>query len=149
MLDNNGIAMERLRKIEESNVYRASISPRVKDEFDEEREKGTFKKKLETANKKKNKIEVAAEKSINNDDIIVDSSLTRALQEQKIISRLVQEKFVENPNLKCKIEFEDDMTVEEKIFSLISDDVEDIEVKKSASEELLEQLEKAIRIIKD
>lgn len=147
MLDNNGMAIERLRKIQESNVYKASISPKVKDEFDDEREKGTFKKKLEKVNKKK--IDVSAEKIVNNDDIIVDISLTRALQEQKIISNLVEEKFVQNPNLKSKIEFEDGMTIEERIFSLINDDVEDIEVKKSASEELLEQLERVIRKINE
>ena len=145
MLDNNGVVLDRIRKIESRNVSRPSLVLRIKDEPERGGNKQEFKEKLNEAFASKRKIETKNEK-VENPSVIIDSSLTNRINEQKIIAKLVEEKFVNNPNIKDKIEFPDKMTVEEKIINLL-EDVEDIEIKKTASELLLEQLELTIKKI--
>ena len=147
MLDNNGLVLDKIRRMESRNVYKSSSILSINDRSEREGNKGKFKEKLNEAFATKRKFDT------NNDankdpNIIVDSSLTNRINEQKIISKLVDEKFVNNPKLKDKIEFLDNMTIEEKIMSLL-EDVDDIEVKKTASELLLEQLELVIKKIND
>lgn len=151
MLDNNGLVLDKIRRMESRNVYKSSSILSINDRSEREGNKGKFKEKLNEAFATKRKFDT--NNDTNNDankdpNIIVDSSLTNRINEQKIISKLVDEKFVNNPKLKDKIEFLDNMTIEEKIMSLL-EDVDDIEVKKTASELLLEQLELVIKKIND
>lgn len=145
MLDNNGVVLDRIMRIESINVSGSSSVLKVNDEAERESNKEKFKEKLNKAFAIKRKVEIK-NKTVENPNIIVDGSLTNRINEQKMIAKLVEEKFVNNPNLKDKIEFPDKMTVEEKIINLL-EDVEDIEIKKTASELLLEQLELTIKKI--
>ncbi len=98
MLDSVGAAMERLIKAENSKVSSANGTTRIKKEGeDKNRSNQNFKHDLQMASKKI--IEVEAEKVDEEQDIIVSSSLSEKLEEQKRIGKLVEEKFVNNPNV--------------------------------------------------
>ena len=106
MLDSVGIAMDRKIREENSKVSKASITTSIKKEGDEDQRHPDFAEELRHVQKKE-KIEVFAEKEPVEEDIIVSSSLNKRLEENRLMSRLVNERFVNNPSLKDKIEFDE------------------------------------------
>ena len=150
MLDNYGASVERILKIQNSNVYKTSITTKVNDNFEQDREsKQSFQENIDSVIKKKNLIRNKKVELLIGEEVEVAQSLNRRMREQKLISKLVEEKFVNNPYFKDKIIFNDDKSLEERIYDLLDDseyeEIQDEEVKKSATEELLEELEKKIR----
>ena len=105
-MDSVGIAMDRKIRQENSTVSKASITTSIKKEGDEDQRHPDFAEELRHVQKKE-KIEVVAEKEPVEEDIVISSSLNKRLEENRLMSRLVNEKFVNNPSLKDKIEFEE------------------------------------------
>lgn len=149
MLDNYGASVERILKIQNSNIYKTSATSKVKDNFEEDKEKNqSFKKSIEKVIKKKDSIETEGEKVSIGNSVEVEQSLSNRIRQQKLIAKLVEEKFVNNPYFKDKILFNDDKSLEDRIYDLLNDEeyeeIKDEEVKKSVRDELLEELEKTI-----
>ena len=105
MLDSAGVAMDRLIKAENSKVSKTNSATRIKKEGDDDgRSSHNFKEDLYKAREKK-VFKVEAEKEVIDPDIIVSSSLSEKLEEQKRIGKLVEEKFVKNPKVNKIIKF--------------------------------------------
>lgn len=108
MLDSVGVAMDRKIKAENSKVGKASIITNTK-KLGDDKKHPNFKEELKNNNN--GKIEIIAEKEPVEDDIIVSSSLTKKLEKNRIMNKLVNEKFVSNPFLKEKIEFDETIEI--------------------------------------
>jgi hypothetical protein len=107
MLDSVGVAMDRKIRTENSKVSKASTITSIKKEGDEDQGHPDFNEELRHVQKKE-KIEVIAEKHpVEEEDIIVSSSLNKRFEEHRLMNKLVNEKFVNNPFLKDKIEFDE------------------------------------------
>lgn len=147
MLDNNGMNIMKIMKLENYNVYKATVSPKVKDDFNSEREKGRdFKEMLSKPKSKKVKKDTVVE--VNNKSIVVDSSLDRKIKEQRILKELIKEKFIENPEVNNKISFEDIMSLEEWIELLLKES-DDNDLKADVSEQFINTLKDTISKLQD
>ena len=147
MLDNNGMNIMKIMKLENYNVYKATESPKVKDDFNSEREKGRdFKEMLSKPKSKKVKKDTVVE--VNNKSIVVDSSLDRKIKEQRILKELIKEKFIENPEVNNKISFEDIMSLEEWIELLLKES-DDNDLKADVSEQFINTLKDTISKLQD
>lgn len=110
MLDSVGVAMDRKIRAENSKVGKTSLVTSTKKIGHDEQSHPGFNEELKHFNNN-GKIEVIAEKEPVEDDIIVSSSLNKRLEENRLMSKLVNEKFVNNPSLKEKIEFDDTIEI--------------------------------------
>jgi len=110
MLDSVGVAMDRKIREENSKVSKASITTSIRKEGDDNQKHPDFSEELRHV-KTKEKIEVTAEREPVEEDIIVSSSLNKIFEEHKLMTKLVNEKFVHNPLLKDKIEFNESSEV--------------------------------------
>lgn len=170
MLDNYGVAVERLLRMENGNVVGPGAAENIKGDITKDSYKKdiAFRKTLKDAKSKKRKAsnyssdgdEIIIE-AINEDyqktnystdeDIIVDNSFNEKLEEQRRISKLVKDKFVDNPNLKGVINFNNDESVnvleEDEVSSSTEENVEKETEKRTASDILLEELDKKIQLL--
>lgn len=170
MLDNYGVAVERLLRMENGNVVGPGAAENIKGDITKDSYKKDidFRKTLKDAKSKKRKAsnyssdgdEIIIE-AINEDyqktnystdeDIIVDNSFNEKLEEQRRISKLVKDKFVDNPNLKGVINFNNDESVnvleEDEVSSSTEENVEKETEKRTASDILLEELDKKIQLL--
>lgn len=170
MLDNYGVAVERLLRMENGNVVGPGAAENIKGDFakDSYKKDVDFRNTLKDAKSKKRKAsnyssdgdEIIIE-AINedyqktnystNEDIIVDNSFNEKLEEQRRISKLVKDKFVDNPNLKGIIDFNNDESVnvleEDEVSSSTEENVEKETEKRTASDILLEELDKKIQLL--
>lgn len=167
MLDNYGITVERLLRMENGNVVGPGAAENVKGDFvkDSYKKDVDFHNTLKDAKSKKRKvsnyssdgdeiiIEAVNENYKKNDysideDIVVDNSFNEKLEEQRRISKLVKDKFVDNPDLKGIINFGDekeisDSSQEQTLKS--NEDASKQDYARSASDILLEELDKKIQ----
>ena len=169
MLDNYGVAVERLLRMENGNVVGPGATENIKGDFakDSYKKDVAFRNTLKNAKSKKRKPsnyssdgdEIIIE-AVNEDyqkanystaeDIIVDNSFNEKLEEQRRISKLVKDKFIDNPNLRGVIDFDNAESVntieEDEVSSNIQE--EDVETeKRTASDILLEELDKKIQLL--
>ncbi len=167
MLDNYGITVERLLRMENGNVVGPGAAENVKGDFakDSYKKDVDFQNTLKDAKLKKRKVsnyssdgdEIIIEAVNENykqnnysmdEDIVVDNSFNEKLEEQRRISKLVKDKFVDNPDLKGIINFGDDKEIndssQEKSLKS-NEDASRQEETKTASDILLEELDKKIQ----
>lgn len=110
MFDSVGAAIDRKIRAENSKVGKTSIVTSTKKIGSDDKSHPDFNEELKHVNKNE-KIEVIAEKEPVEDDIIVSSSLNKRIEENRLMSKLVNEKFVNNPSLKDKIEFDETIEI--------------------------------------
>lgn len=151
MLDNYGLRVEKLVSRESGNVNSPTIAPTIKDDFERE----SFKRSFNEAKTKKIKknFNVEAVKEDISEDILVDESLNTRVSEQKIISQLVKEKFVNNPIINTKINLTDGLDLEERLHEIVNFEEDKITVSekviKSASETFIEELQRVVNSINE
>lgn len=113
--------IERIMKLENSKVGRLNKSNTISTVSDENKHGHSFddqlKKKKRESKGRSYKRDTRNEKELLESNIVVESSLNRELERNRKISNLVKEKFVDNTDLKDKIDFkeaEDDSVDENK-----------------------------------
>lgn len=142
MLDNYGIAALKAIKVDNGTILSASYASRVRNDLNRGNNK-SFSESLKKVNKENSSNIVTKEKAKEAKDILVDQTLNKRMLEHRVISRLVKEKFVNNPYFKDKVNFEGELGDNSNNSELASDKT--VVSEKSAREECLETLEMAIK----
>lgn len=141
MLDNYGIAALKAIKIHNETILSTSYSSRVRNDLNRGNSE-SFSESLKKVSVENSSNSIAKEKEQEAKDILVDSTLSKRMLEHRIISKLVKEKFDNNPYLKNKVNFESEL-VEEN--NTKESEPKEIVNEKTAREECLETLEMAIK----
>lgn len=142
MLDNYGIAALKAIKVDNGTILSAAYASRVRNDLNRGNDE-SFSKKLQKINKENSSHIITKEQEQQAKDILVDQTLNKRMLEHRVISKLVKEKFLNNPYLKDKIDFES--AAEEETIGEQTSATSAVASEKSAREECLETLEMAIR----
>lgn len=104
--------IDRIMRTENSKVRELNKSTVVSKYGKNDKNRESFKEKLKKVQIQKKgeieEVESTKEQELLESNIIVDSSLTKQLEQNRKITELVKEKFVDNPSLKNSIDFKDD-----------------------------------------
>ena len=141
MLDNYGIAALKAIKIHNETILSTSYSSRVRNDLNRGNSE-SFSESLKKVSVENSSNFVTKEKEQEAKDILVDSTLSKRMLEHRIISKLVKEKFANNPYLENKVNFESELGEENSTEELLT---EEIVNEKTAREECLETLEVTIK----
>ncbi|MGG7176438.1 hypothetical protein ACQPU1_02515 [Clostridium paraputrificum] len=115
MLDRIYLESERLMDLENKSIKRPNSISQIRKEGRDRKREDTFKYRLRDESKKKHKKKEQEEEKLESEvdgGVIVSPSLSNLIDENKIISKLVTDKFVNNPKIKKNINFDEDKIIE-------------------------------------
>ena len=101
--------------LENKSIKRPNSIGEIRKESRDRKREDTFKYRLRDENNKKHKKKEEEEEKLEPEvesGVIVSSSLSSLIDKNKIISKLVTERFVNNPKIKKKINFDEDKIIE-------------------------------------
>lgn len=110
MVDRIYLDTEKLTTYENKTVKRLDKSNRINDDLNNDRDKN-FKEQLNKFKKKntKGKVEKSSKNKEIEEDIIVAESLNDLMNENRIISEVVKEKLLNNPEVREFIDKEEEI----------------------------------------